>query len=500
MFKAATDKVRVLCHRLRDIGDALTEVRLLAHSFTAPRVDYLLRATPVAWTRGAGLTEVLDDLVDMEIDRVIGPLSEDALAQARLPLRLGGLGIPAASAIHAAAFTDGVIGSWPLVHSGLDGAAPPGAADAWNALGREEPEVAAHGADAMRAIGAGVPLPAVALRESPLRRRVYEILAQKAAALPTRRGRLLQVAKHGSLGWIAPPPPGSRPFRVSASAFVSYSRYVLGSEFPTGHPCPMCGEVVAEQYGDHALCCGGDSNRLYRRHNAVRAALGAALEGAGFTTEYEVAIPGSAIRPADILVRALNGCTTAIDVTVRNPLRQGEATRATPAGWRVAGCLTEAERAKGALYAAPCKAAGWSFVVAAVTTLGGQNGPMKRLIRTIAARVAQATDTPVVAVTDSIRRSLSATIAQEVGEQLLHCEGKPVARWLAPADVGRWDPLREDGPEPFDGEELEADTYPQSAAEGVVQPQVVGADAPRTAVKKSGKKQGTCGASAMEAE
>ena len=101
-------------------------------------------------------------------------------------------------------------------------------------------------------------------------------------------------------------------------------KYRLGVPvFPGEGPCiASCGRL-SDAYGDHAISCGNEGERI-ARHNHLRDALyhSATAAALGPVREDKALIPGSNSLPADLLIRNWSsGLDAVFDVTVINPLQ-----------------------------------------------------------------------------------------------------------------------------------------------------------------------------------
>ena len=95
----------------------------------------------------------------------------------------------------------------------------------------------------------------------------------------------------------------------SASAWA-----VLGSI-----TCAACNSGILDTGAAHASCCALGEATL--GHNAVSSLIHAAAQQCDHTSEMEVPglIPGTDLRPADVLTLALGNAYTALDVSICSP-------------------------------------------------------------------------------------------------------------------------------------------------------------------------------------
>ena len=83
--------------------------------------------------------------------------------------------------------------------------------------------------------------------------------------------------------------------------------------------CAACNSGVLDTGAAHASCCAlGEATR---GHNAVSSLIHAAAQQCDHTSEMEVPglIPGTDLRPADVLTSALGNAYTALDVSICSP-------------------------------------------------------------------------------------------------------------------------------------------------------------------------------------
>ena len=113
--------------------------------------------------------------------------------------------------------------------------------------------------------------------------------------------------------------------------YIDSVRFRLGCAGPTEPvTCAACNSGVLDTGAAHASCCAlGEATR---GHNAVSSLIHAAAQQCDHTSEMEVPglIPGTDLRPADVLTSALGNAYTALDVSICSP----HALTALSPGWR----------------------------------------------------------------------------------------------------------------------------------------------------------------------
>ena len=112
---------------------------------------------------------------------------------------------------------------------------------------------------------------------------------------------------------------------LEADEYIDSVRFRLGCAGPVEPvTCAACNSGILDTGAAHASCCAlGEATR---GHNAVSSLLHAAAQQCDHTAEMEVPglIPGTDLRPADILTSALGNAYTALDVSICSP-HAGEA-------------------------------------------------------------------------------------------------------------------------------------------------------------------------------
>ena len=111
---------------------------------------------------------------------------------------------------------------------------------------------------------------------------------------------------------------------LSDCDFIEALRIRLGIAGPIDIvACTLCGEVPTEGLSPHALCCA--KAECTRGHTSVTRQLAEEIGTVDPTMEVEPAglIPGTSLRPADILTGALGNGLVAIDIGIASPDAQG---------------------------------------------------------------------------------------------------------------------------------------------------------------------------------
>ena len=185
------------------------------------------------------------------------------------------------------------------------------------------------------------------------------------------KARLNCVSREGSGDWLTALPSKALGLHLRMSEFILAVRYRLGLPiFLQEGDCPMnrC-RGFGDKYGDHAISCAINGERI-AKHNHVRDAIFAAASQAALGPRKEPAglLPGSDDRPADVLLPFwANGKDAALDVSVVNPLQQQLAGQVAREG---ANGVQHAFNIKMGKYSERCKAEGIVFIPLVVGRFG----------------------------------------------------------------------------------------------------------------------------------
>lgn len=172
--------------------------------------------------------------------------------------------------------------------------------------------------------------------------------------------------------------------------------------------CPFCSRP-ADVYGDHALACGGSSERV-SRHNALRDVIFSAAQAAALSPRREIPylVPDSLSRPADVFLPSwLHGRPAALDVTVVSPLQAQVIQQAASVQ---GSALSVAEQRKRSVHLADCQRVGVSFLPMAVESLGGWSRDALSTIRLIGHHLGTRIGLPPQDVSHHLLQRLSVTL------------------------------------------------------------------------------------------
>jgi hypothetical protein len=382
--------------------------------FQTARMTYTVRTTPLQSCQRA--VALADAVTQGALEHIIGEtLPADCSARARLPTRLGGLGVTALAAVADAAF---------LASSYKAGLR---AASLWRAPA-DRPDSQGTGdsglgdipgmADAAGRLAARLPRGVVELEEhrneddGSFRQQSLSLAAThvEAGLLMARLGPLdaatLQAARAPGAGrWLLAPPAAHGDMSFPNSFLVTAVKQHLGVATLAGSAssaiCRYCGSIRDARGIHDRSCSAGGDNVL--RHNSVRdcifrfaerARLNPTLERTGLLAEPGVLLDWR--RPADVLIESsdprasagpLAADRLAIDVKVINALGPShfDATLRGPCAAAAAyyhwACAHEQTAAR-------CEAQGISYLPTVFTVQGGFEPRAEALLHQLAAEVA----------------------------------------------------------------------------------------------------------------
>ena len=198
------------------------------------------------------------------------------------------------------------------------------------------------------------------------------------------------MAKSRAGAWLNVVPSPGLGLSIHPHEFRIAALYRIGAPvFERDAPCPACSRP-SDKYGNHAIACAVNGERITRHNDlcnilfrtAQKANLGPAREIRGL-------IPGSAARPADILLRNWErGRNAALDVTVISPLQVAVVDQeAANPGYALK--LAWERKMRSAFEA--CNAQRVSFIPLPVETLGGWHPEAEKQIARIGRELARST-------------------------------------------------------------------------------------------------------------
>ena len=315
-------KVKELLDKLPTLKNSHSEFVLLRSCFSLPKVSYLLRTCPPL-PEYLTIWEKFDGHLRDALNSIIGTnLSDFAWAQAQLPVVQTGLGLRSAASHSLAAYVSSALESHNIMSDLLDEPDP------------ELPHInqALHHLSNVLALEDRVTKEAVKGTSQRglsqwIDRHYRQLLDDKAKEVRDKT-RLASLSLAHSGDWLNVVPSVSLGLQLRPAEFRVAVLYRLGMPiFQMEGPCVGRGTSFSDKYGDHAISCACQGERI-SRHNHLRDALYNAAMSAqlGPTREDRALLPLAAegARPADVYLPlwAPGAKDAALDVTVVSPFQQ----------------------------------------------------------------------------------------------------------------------------------------------------------------------------------
>ena len=381
-IQTKTDQLRLMGDRLHLLHshDALL---LLRHSFSIPKILYILRTAPCFLSASL---EAYDNLLRAILSNISNVcLEEDSVwAQASLPVGAGGLGVRRAAQLAPSAFLASAAGCSELVNQilpshlrGTPDPVPDQALSAWQ-QGHDEtppPGSVSHRQKAW---------------DSPVISATYDSLLDASPDSNTR-ARLLAVATKESGAWLSAPPISSVGLRMDDEVIHVAVGLRLGVALCEPHQCRHC-QAEVDHLGTHGLSCRFSRGR-HARHAAINDIIKRSLDAAKIPSHLEPTglYRSDGKRPDGASVVPWRGGKVLVwDATCPDTLAPSYANLAA----REAGAVAdEAERKKKAKYAH--LESSHHFVPVAVETLGVLGSEARTLLRDLGRRLKDSTMEPL---------------------------------------------------------------------------------------------------------
>jgi hypothetical protein len=203
---------------------------------------------------------------------------------------------------------------------------------------------------------------------------------------------------------------------------VAISLRLLIPLFPSEFHCCAsgCTSGVFDEFGYHALICGGTGNLRKSRHDVVRDALYDLGIRAGFNPVKDASVhclgltSSHTLRPADLLVRGDDYDRDCIDVTVVSPLR-----KTMSAGFTPGLAASTAERGKYVKHEAACNLANYGFKAFAADVFGVLGPRSEQFLDRLCNAFCSSSGLPSSVAYSICRRRVSFAVQLGVCRQLL---------------------------------------------------------------------------------
>lgn len=225
------------------------------------------------------------------------------------------------------------------------------------------------------------------------------------------RARLLSVSGDGASLWLGAVPSASLGYILDAREFTTALKLWFGMNiYDAPFACPGCGAAM-DLVGYHALSCT-HLGSFGVRHNALRDVFLRFLSLAGIEAEREASslLPGTAARPADILLPSFEspGIGACLDFAVTHPQQPNFVNRAGAS----AGAAAELYETtvKEAKFGKDCKAAGLVLIPMVVETFGRWGERAEEAFRFVAKACAARSNEKSTSASSHLRRALSVAL------------------------------------------------------------------------------------------
>ena len=253
--------------------------------------------------------------------------------------------------------------------------------------------------------------------DSHSRRRLMESLQR------TRdRARLNSLGLQHAGDYLNAIPSRNLDLHLNLEEFRVNVQYRLGMPIFDGPGACLACQRDNDEYGDHAISCGMQGERI-SRHNALRDDLHRTAITANLSSRREARhlLPGVDARPADVFIRRwIRHQDTAFDVTVINPLQQALVDQAAN---NPGYALEIAKRRKNEQSFEVCRRENIIFIPLPVETFGAWHPEAIPELRRIARALARETGKEEKSATQHLFQRLSISLAR--GNASLFLSRKP---------------------------------------------------------------------------
>jgi len=369
-------KIDSLLEKLPTLNDTQSAMLLLRYSLSFCRAVFTMRTCPSDFI--VMQLKALDDKVMSSLRNILDQgLSGSAITQAALPIRLGGLGLRSAEHHAPAAYIASLANTHSLVTS---------------LCTLNNNDIAETHLDHAKTLLAGrvATLEGVDLRNPELKQRdLSELIDEHTfrtlcdGASIADKARLMAVSAPHAGAWLdARPTPE---LKRSNIAFTTMTVVWLGETFEIDatHKCSCCFKRDFDARAHHALLCDRGGDRSVR-HDRMRDGLERIAQEAMVLPIREpphLVSTSRKSRPADVLIRNLNGDQVAVDVTVWTPFAQEIQPLAATNRLAAAGAGEASKRSKWAHLTL-------KFTAFAIESTGGIGKEAQKLLDALFKRIA----------------------------------------------------------------------------------------------------------------
>ena len=252
--ESAAGTVSSLCDRIRGL-DTHTAVFFLAHYISAPRLQYLLRSSPM-YINEAGLRAIDETVKSALADVCSVSLDNAAWTQATLPARYGGLGVRSVHRLALPCHISSLAAATPLIASIIP-----------FTLDNSVPSALQLAIERFGIITTSTTVPDADLA---CKQRTWDDIASEAyrdqlltEADQTHRARLLAASQPHTASWLQALPVPNLGLLLDPETVRIAVALRLGAPICEPHTCRLCGRQVG-RLGHHGLSCQKSAGRFPR--------------------------------------------------------------------------------------------------------------------------------------------------------------------------------------------------------------------------------------------
>ena len=275
--EAAAGTVSVLCERIRAL-DPHSAMFFLAHHTSAPRLQYLLRSSPMYKNR-SGL-QTIDEMVRSTLADVCNVSIEDkAWVQAALPTKHGGLGVRSVEKLALPCYVASLTAATPLISTVIP-----------TILGNDAaPSALKPAQDCFVGLTglATLPDPSVAGQQRVWDDAVSTVIKNRliSGVNQVHRARLLASCQPHTAAWLQAIPVPSLGLHLDPETVRIAVALRIGAPICEPHSCRLCNRPVG-RLGHHALSCKKSAGR-FPRHAELNDLVKRSLSTAGIPSVLE---------------------------------------------------------------------------------------------------------------------------------------------------------------------------------------------------------------------
>ena len=272
----ASDIITRMCDRLRQL-DSHSATFFLAHYVSAPRLQYLLRSSPMY--KAEDVLKNIDEMVRQTLTDVTNvDISGPAWQQAALPVKMGGLGVRSVEALALPCYISSLYASAQLVTSIL----PTG-------IARDPPSALQQATDRLQSSIGPYETPdgdAVGRQrawDQLVAGHTHSLLTESANQI--HRARLLAASQPYTGAWLHALPVPNLGLHLDDETVRVAVALRLGAAVCEPHRCRSCNFPV-DRLGHHGLSCQRSAGR-FPRHANLNDVVKRALASAGIPSILE---------------------------------------------------------------------------------------------------------------------------------------------------------------------------------------------------------------------